>query len=503
MSGILGRFQVRDFQYWKGMTQDNHLGALLQRKPQMATNLMVKLLAFHTSNTLNTLLEGLGVREFEDDSEYYWEVVGNASRNIPLLYAAKLDGTIVSANSGNIGANLEPFYLVFAEDWFADGEFIVGNLNEVYQFRILGDAIPVGTNYQYKVELAGGNTTGVPAERLLAGERFSIEAAFVEASLSRKVGDVRYAAPVAMRNEWSTVRIQHKVPGNMLKKKLAIGIPVQEQTSAGKVVKKIEPMWMFHVDYAVECQFSKYINNALAFGRSNRTADGQYLNIGKSGNAIRTGSGLYEQMEVANTFYYNVFSLEMLENALYELSVAKLSFGDRYFVLRTGEQGAKLFHRAVMQEVNGWQSLNVSDAGIQKTSSPMHSNSLKAGFQFTEWLAPMGIHLKVEVDPHYDDPERNKIRDANGYLASSRRFDIMDMGSSDEPNIFKCRIKGQPEFRGYQWGPFANPFTGETNNSSASYDEDSSVIHKKAQFGICVLDPTRTMSLIPIELQGA
>lgn len=121
MSGILGRFQVRDFQYWKGMTQDNHLGALLQRKPQMATNLMVKLLAFHTSNTLNTLLEGLGVREFEDDSEYYWEVVGNASRNIPLLYAAKLDGTIINANSGNVGANLEPFYLVFAEDWFADG----------------------------------------------------------------------------------------------------------------------------------------------------------------------------------------------------------------------------------------------------------------------------------------------------------------------------------------------------------------------------------------------
>ena len=41
----------------------------------------------------------------------------------------------------------------------------------------------------YKVELAGGNTEGVPAERLLAGERFSIEAAFVESELSRKVGD--------------------------------------------------------------------------------------------------------------------------------------------------------------------------------------------------------------------------------------------------------------------------------------------------------------------------
>lgn len=88
-----------------------------------------------------------------------------------------------------IGAGTAPFYLVFPEDWFADGEYIVGNLNELYQFRILGDPRMEGTNAVYKVELAGGNTDGCPAERLLAGERFSVEAAFVEKELSRKVGD--------------------------------------------------------------------------------------------------------------------------------------------------------------------------------------------------------------------------------------------------------------------------------------------------------------------------
>lgn len=68
-------------------------------------------------------------------------------------------------------------------------EFIVGNMNELYQFRVLGDARMEGTNAVYRVELAGGNTNGVPAERLQAGERFSIEAAYVEKELSRKVGD--------------------------------------------------------------------------------------------------------------------------------------------------------------------------------------------------------------------------------------------------------------------------------------------------------------------------
>ena len=68
-------------------------------------------------------------------------------------------------------------------------EYITGNLNEINQFRILGDPRMEGTQAVYKVELAGGNINRVPAERLLAGEKFSVEAAFVEKELSRKVGD--------------------------------------------------------------------------------------------------------------------------------------------------------------------------------------------------------------------------------------------------------------------------------------------------------------------------
>ena len=43
-----------------------------------------------------------------------------------------------------------------------------------------------------------------------------------------------------MRNEWSTVRIQHKVPGSMLNKKLAVGIPVVDKGGA----KSVKTMWI-------------------------------------------------------------------------------------------------------------------------------------------------------------------------------------------------------------------------------------------------------------------
>ena len=497
---LLGKFQTMEFSSWKGLTKDNHLGAIFRAAPQKASNLMVQLLAQKRGRTLDTLLSQFPTREFDTADEYTWDVVGSTRQNIPLIEARDEDGTPVTANSGNVGAGTAPFYLVFGKDWFADGEYIVGNLNELYQFRILGDARMEGTNAVYRVELAGGNEDGVPAERLLAGELFSIEAAFVEAEMSREVGDVRFASPVSMRNEFSHIRIKHKVPGNKLNRKLAVGVPIIVDNKKGTT-----NMWMHYVDYAVETQFADYKNNAMAFGRSNRNSNGEYTNIGKSGNVIKTGAGLYEQMEVANTLYYNDFSLKLIEEALYDLSYGELDLKNRVFLMRTGEKGAIQFHKEILKEVSGWSMFSLNGDAlnvVQKADSPLHQNALKAGFQFVEYMAPNGITLKLEVDPYYDDPVRNKIQHPHGGPAFSYRYDIMDIGTMDQPNIFKCTVKDEPEYRGYQWGPFRNPFTGEANNPYASFDEDAAVIHKYATFGVCVLDPTRTMSIIPAVLQG-
>ena len=500
----LGKFQMLGFQTWKGLTRENHLGSIFQNSPQKATNLMVQLLAYYRGKTLDTFLNQFPVREFDDDSEYYWDIIGSSRRNIPLVEARDETGTVVVAGAANVGAGTAPFYLVFPEDWFADGEVIVGNLNQVYPFRILGEARMEGTNAVYKVELMGGNTLGCPSERLLAGERFSVEYAPVEKEFSRKVGDIRFSSPVSMRNEWTTIRIQHKVAGNMLNRKLAVGIPMVHSDPSGKQVKDVANKWMHYVEWELEQQFSDAKNNALAFSTSNRNANGEYMNFGKSGSVIKQGAGLFEQMEVANTMYYNKFSLKLLEDALYQLSASKLEYGDRTFLIKTGERGAIQFHKAVLNVISGWTQFmldNSSIGVIEKTQSVLHSNALSAGFQFVEYKAPNGVRVKLDVDPYYDDPVRNKIIHPDGGPAFSYRYDILYIGTMDQPNIFKCQIKGQNELRSYQWG-LRNPWTGQMGNPYASFDEDSAIIHRMAILGICVLDPTRTMSLIPAILQG-
>lgn len=436
MAGKLGKFQKQTFSHWKGTTKANHLGGIFQMQPQKATSLMVQLLAWYKGKTLDTFLSQFPTKTFDSDEEYTWDICGSSSRNIPLVEARDADGIDVSAtsrNGANVGVNGEPFYLVFAEDWFADQEQIVGERNEVYPIRVLADGRNEGTNTVYKCELLGGITTGIPVEELLAGKRFSVDFAPVEKDFSRKAGDVRFSSPIAMRNEFTTFRIHHKVSGSMLGKKVAFGIPVTKETN-GRYVKDTVNMWMHNVQWELEQQWSEYKNNALAFSRSNKNLNGEYLNIGKSGEVIRMGAGLYEQMEVSNTLPYNTFSLKLIEDALYELSAAKLGMEERTFVIKTGERGAIQFHKAVLDTVSGWTAFQMNAdqlSMVRKVQSPLHENALSAGFQFVEFQAPNGVKVKIDVDPYYDNPVRNKIMHPNGGPAFSYRYDIFDIGNMD------------------------------------------------------------------------
>ena len=280
MAGKLGRFQMMQFTGWKGLTKDNHLASIYQRAPQKVSDLMIQLLALYRGKSLESELAKYPTKEFDTDDEFMWHVVGSSRRNIPLVEARYEDNTpITSESEDNAGIGTCPFYLVFAEDWFADGEVLFGNLNEVYPMRVLGDPRSEGTNFVYKVELMGGITDGIPVERLQRGERFSHEFAPIERELSRKVGDVRITAPVAMRNEWTTLRKQYKVPGStMLNKKLACGVPVVDK--AGN--RKVQTMWMPWVEWQFEAEWSDEKNSALMFGTSNRNSNGEYHNFGKS-----------------------------------------------------------------------------------------------------------------------------------------------------------------------------------------------------------------------------
>lgn len=63
------------------------------------------------------------------------------------------------------------------------------------------------------------------------------------------------------------------------------------------------------------------------------------------------------------------------------------------------------FHNAVRNAMSGWTEFTVNGdqlGVVRKTNSPLNKNSLAAGFQFTEFSAPNGVTVKLEVDNFYD-----------------------------------------------------------------------------------------------------
>lgn len=133
---------------WRGtVTKDNHIYGLFRSNPQKASTIMTVLMSSMHLPTLDTYLSSeVPVREYEDDSDLFWDIIASSRRNIPLVEARRADGTTVEAGGENVGVGFEPFYLVFATDWFAQGEVLWGNLNEVYPVIVKEEGKAEGTN---------------------------------------------------------------------------------------------------------------------------------------------------------------------------------------------------------------------------------------------------------------------------------------------------------------------------------------------------------------------
>lgn len=498
----IAKYVMTKGKHWSGLTTRNHLGAIYQSKPQVASKITGILLQSAGLKNLDTVLSQFPVKYLDDEGDFTWKLVGAHERNIPLL-RAEVDGTIVADADSGVGANRKPITLIFPEKHFTDVHVIAGNKPDLYQYRILGEPEEIGVNeYAYEVEIWGGSNSmaGVPGSELQAGEKFSIEGAPVERTMSIKGADINFSSPFVLKNTVSQMRFEHTMPGNMINFKAnnndVFFANIESVDSKGK--KHVSTVWQQEVYWRFEQQISRLKAYTTMFGKSNRADDGEFLNTGKSGFKIEAGSGIREQMDVSNVTLYNTFSLSVLEDMLHNLSEGKIDFAERKFVLRTGERGAAQFSRAVDLTSSAWDRINnpANPASVQTTSSKLHPNAMKAGYQFTEYIFANSIHVMVEVDPMYDDKVRNKIMHPLGGVAESYRYDILYMGAQEEPNIQKVLVKGMEDIRDYQSG-FRNPFTGEVGGGNMGRMEDSATMTAYCMLGAMVKDPSRTASLVP------
>ena len=484
---------MTEAQSWSGLTTKNHLGAIYQSKPQMASKLMTRIHQTNFGLDLDTYLDKFSPLYLDTDDDFEWDLIGSAKKNVPLV-EARIGGTAVVATD-QPGKNFSRFELVFGEQWFSDENIIVGEKNETYALQVVSDPVMEGINWVYTVELITGDPLlFVPFEELSAGKRFSKEWSLVEQTLSKKGGLVNFTSPFKMRNAFSMIRMQHSVPGNMIDRPMA----TMWKGDDGKSYST----WTQYEDYQFDTQFRHEKNRMLMYAKANKKSDGGYANFGKSGHIKKQGAGIRQQMEASNSAVYNDFSIEYLLDILLDLSEGKLPGDQREFVLRTGERGAVQFHTALENHAQLFQPLQ-DQTRMYKASSiaSAQGGSTKMpygyGGQFVEYMGPQGIKVNLSIDSLYDDRERNKVYHPDGGVAESYRYDILDVGTSDgEPNIRKVYVKGSEDGMGYEPG-LRHPFSRGSERNIMSNSTDGYTYHRWAICGAMVKDPSRTASLIP------
>lgn len=487
----LSQFEMQSAKHWTGITSRNHIGNIYRNAPQKASSLMTRIYQQNFGQDLDSYLEMFGSKQLETNDDFEWDLIGTAKRNVPLV-EAQINGNTVSAGD-KPGLNHTEFELVFPEYHFTDVNLIVGEKNEDYPLRILDEPTPYGNYWKYRVQLMLGDPSAfVPVDELAEGKRFSKEWSPVEPTLSQKGGGISFTSPLKMRNAFTQIRLEHTTPGDMINYPMGTAFRGQD----GKLYKT----WTQYEDFEFERQFREERNRALMFSRSNRDEHGNYHQAGKSGNMLKQGSGIREQMEAANTTYYNHFDIDFLANVLIDLSEGKLRKDTREFVLLTGERGALKFHQALQDKAQTFQPLqNTSRIYSKKGQGSMSYTKMGLGYggQFIEFQGPNGIKVNLQIEQLYDDRERNKIYHPDGGVAESHRFDILDVGTMDgEPNIQKVHPRGQWDILGYEPG-LRNPFSPNGKYSAMSNPVDGYKIHRSSIFGTMVKDPSRTASLIP------
>ena len=83
---------MTEAQAWTGLTTKNHLGAIYQSNPQVASKLMTRIHQTNFGLDLDSYLEQFSPLTLDSDDDFTWELIGSAKKNVPLV-EARIGGT--------------------------------------------------------------------------------------------------------------------------------------------------------------------------------------------------------------------------------------------------------------------------------------------------------------------------------------------------------------------------------------------------------------------------
>lgn len=469
--------QVSYAKTWAGLTTENHLYAIYQAEPQLASQIVTEVFGKMQYMGLDNFLSKYPTKILDTDAEYRWYLKGDDRKAIPIISYSAVD-------MARPGVANSQFDLTVAERWFEKSDYIVFDDKE-YGVRIVDDGVPSGSNWTYRVEHMQPDAGHfIPIGLLSATRKVSKLYNVVTQTLNNEYSGVQFASQFEMRNGFSMLSKKVTVPGNMHDRPLLITM-----TYNGKPVT----VWTKWQEMVMEFQYKKEMNNMLMFGKSNKDGDtGAYANKASNGFAVKAFAGLRDQISPSHKYYYTKFSLDLLADIGYNLSINILPEDQREFLILTGERGMFEFSKEVEAKVGIFQPLG----DPRRLGVGSGVDNLGFGGQYRQYQGYNGTKYTIMHMPEYDDVIDNRLEHPDGGNTENYRMTIMNIGTTNgEPNIQKLGVKGRTDLKWYRPGS-TTPFGPQKGGMGAS-DVDGYDMFLQSVCSLKVCNPLSMAELIP------
>ena len=485
----LQQYAAKDF---NGMVTKSNLGALYQKDPVLVTNMIHQIYRVNLGTAMFDWYNQFPTVEAPEGEFYYWELIGQHEKNVPLL-SWSVDGAGTQTVEPCVAGT--SIFMEFGEPYFEVGNVLKGNKEE-FQLYVVSQS-QSGSNFVYEVQLITSDPTAyVDVEELEANTRWSKFGNYQPNTLSYRGQKPNFTSPFRMKNIMSTMRMEYEVPGNMIGEgknyPLRFGFPNPKDTS------KSIPVWINYLDMVAKYQFDMSKVTAAVYGRHNFTDNDIFMNKDRqNGFQVEIGAGLFEQISPSNQLTYNEFDLDLLSEAVMDLSIGRIEMGKRVVTLSTGEYGIRDFSKAVQTKVNSDSAVSRTLQYIEKSSTQLNGikNALGYGYQYVNYYAYNGIMFELVYMPLFDNRILFPEEHPKGGTTESRRFVAMDIGG--EAGIKRVTPRGFTETFKYFPG-MRDPFSvgGKSSNPGLAVSKvDGYEIHGMWQGGLMVTDPTKMLDM--------
>ena len=480
-NSLLNNLQLYRGRRFSDLVDENMISNALLTRPHEVSGLLS--LVFGTkddgvSTAIDLITGGLGKTMIIDNREFEWSVMIDSDHAVNIRWAKSNGSEITTSNYNSVtpGANGAPIYIALEEKWFNTGAILSF---DDYKFQVRVGASPYqdGSAWVYECYVVDGSAAAyIPGEFLLPGRQVSRMGSAYE-EYSDEADIINYQTPFKMRNHLQTLRLSYDITGDAYSTVLAIALKDPESG-------KTSYLWSDYQYWIALREWKKREEKALLFSKSNRNADGTYINKGTNGRPAPTMSGLLEQISPANVRYYTHLTAELLEDYLFDLCYNILGTNERKFIALTGEMGIREFDRILKEKVAGFNLIDT----VFVTGS---GQNLTLGGQFTTYKMTNGIELTLKRCPLFDNMEMfRQLHPLTGKPLMSYTFLFVDLGSRDgQANIVKVCRKGR-EF--VQWttaGSVAPNGYGNSINTVRSNSRDGYQVHFLGEEGIMLRNP--------------